>query len=123
MQQEASIDVAPQDNGLNEPEPDLVVLRKSRTTFTKNPGPEDVLLVIEVSDATLEFDLKKKAQLYARAGIPGYGVLDINKRRLIVHREPVGDSYASVLSYYANESVAPLAAPQSPFPVSADFEE
>ena len=123
VQQEGSIDVAPQDNGSNEPEPDLVVLRQPCVRFTANPRPEDVLLLIEGADTTLEFDLKKKAQLYARAGIPDYWVLDINKRRLIVHREPVGGSYASVLSYRTHESVAPLAASEAPFPVSAAFEE
>jgi Uma2 family endonuclease len=123
VQQEAPTDVAPQDNRLNEPEPDLVVLRTSRTAFTKNPQPEDVLLVVEVSDTTLEFDLTKKAQLYARAGIPDYWVLDVNKRRLIVHREPLGGGYTAVLSYRTNERVSPLAAPQSPFLVSAAFEE
>lgn len=123
VQQEGSIDVAPQDDGLNEPEPDLVVLRHSCVSFSANPQPADVLLLIEVADTTLEFDLKTKAKLYSRAGIPDYWVLDVNKRRLIVHREPLGGGYTSVLSYRTNESVAPLAAPESLFPVSAAFEE
>jgi len=123
VQQEASIDVAPEDNALNELEPDLVVLHQSRTIFTKNPKPEDVLLVVELSDTALSFDLSKKAILYARAGIPDYWVLDVNKRRLIVHREPVGATYSSVLAYRQNESVAPLAAPESPFSVAAAFEK
>ena len=124
VQQEASIDVAPKDNELNEPEPDLVVLRMSRTQVTEgNPKPENVLLAVEVSDTTLSFDLTKKAQLYARAGIPDYWVLDVNKRRLIVHREPLGGNYTSVLVYRDTESIAPLAAPESAFHVAAAFEE
>lgn len=123
VQQEANIDVAPEDNALNEPEPDLVVLGESRTKYSENPRPQDVLVVVEVSDTTLSFDLGKKARLYARAGIADYWVLDVNKRRLIVHREPVGGNYTSVLSYRHSESVAPLASPESLFRVAAAFEE
>ncbi|MBV9397482.1 MAG: Uma2 family endonuclease [Bryobacterales bacterium] len=119
VQQEASIDVATQDNDLNEPEPDLVVLRQPRTRYTENPQPHDVLLLVEVSDTTLRFDLKQKARLYARAGILDYWVLDVNQRRLIVHREPKDGNYTSVLVYGAEETIAPLAAPKSPFRVAA----
>jgi len=78
--------------------------------------------VFEVSDTTLDFDVKK-ARLYARAGIPDYWVLDVNNRRLIVHREPNAGRYASVLAYGQDEIVAPLAAPQALFRVAAAFEE
>ena len=70
VNQEASIDVAPEDNPTNEPQPDLVVLKKPTYLIsTANPRPEDVHLVIEISDTSLYFDLTKKAALYARAGI------------------------------------------------------
>jgi len=79
----------------------------------ENPGPEDLRLVIEVADTTLGFDLTTKAALYARAGIVEYWVLDMAGRRMIVHREPQGARYASVAAYSSEESVAPLAAPES----------
>jgi Uma2 family endonuclease len=123
VQSEASIDVAPADNPTNEPQPDLVVLRESVLRFDANPRPEDVLLAIEVADTTLDFDLAKKAALYARAGIPEYWVLDVNGRRLIVHREPADGKYGSVVVYHEQESVAPLASPPSEFRVAAAFEE
>ena len=48
------IDVAPEDNPANEPEPDLIVLKRDFTQFTQgNPRPEDLQLVVEVSDSTL----------------------------------------------------------------------
>lgn len=122
VQTEASIDVAPDDNPINEPEPDLAVLRRSSLEFDANPKPEDILLVAEVSDTTLSFDLEKKGPLYARAGIPEYWILDVNKRRLIVHREPAGGKYRSVVVYSENESVAPLNSPRSEFLVSAAFQ-
>ena len=119
VHQEAPIDVAPEDNPTNEPEPDIVVLRQDIANFrSANPGPEDVSLVVEVADTTLSFDLRTKARLYARAGILEYWVLDIGGRQLIVHRDPVSGRYASITAYGERETVSPLAAPQSEFRVS-----
>jgi Uma2 family endonuclease len=121
VHKEEPIDVSPEDNPANEPEPDLVVLRESSLKYENNPQPEDVLLAVEVADSTLSFDLGKKAPLYARAGIPEYWILDVNGRRLIVHRDPAGGKYASVIVYHEHESVAPLAAPGSMFRVADAF--
>jgi Uma2 family endonuclease len=78
---EAPIDVAPEDNPTNEPEPDLVVLSKpSRRIPDANPRPADLRLVVEISDSALGFDLTTKTELYARAGIVEYWVVDIATR-------------------------------------------
>lgn len=122
MNPEAPIDVAPQDNPTNEPEPDLVVLVKpSREYQNANPQPGDLRLVVEISDTTVGFDLTAKAELYARAGIIEYWVVDIAARRLIVHRDPREGLYRSIAAYSEQESVSPLAAPGSPFNVADSF--
>jgi Uma2 family endonuclease len=119
---EAPIDLAPEDNPTNEPQPDLIVLTRSFTKFrSATPQPEDLALVVEVSDTTLNFDLSVKAPLYARAGILEYWVVDIQARRLIVHRDPQAGKYAFVIAFNEHESVAPLAAPESEFRVSDAF--
>jgi len=116
--QAAPIDVAPEDNPTNEPEPDLIVLTRNLSHFThERPRPQDLQLAVEVAVSTLGFDLATKAALYARAGIVEYWVLDIDGRRMIVHRDPQAGRYASVAAYSANESVAPLAAPDSFLPI------
>lgn len=112
--QEAPIDVAPEDNPTNEPEPDLVVLSSDISAFShKRPGPGDLLLLIEVAESTLGFDLKTKAGLYARAGIVEYWVLDLTGRQMIVHRDPRDGHYASLTAFRTEERVAPLAAADS----------
>ena len=122
VQQNASIDVAPQDNPTSEPEPDLIVLTKPVGEFPKsNPGPKDLRLVVEISDTSLDHDRTKKAGLYARAEITDYWVLDVNKRRLIVHRDPKDGSYKSIVAYGEQESVSPLAAPGREFRVTDAF--
>lgn len=119
---EAPIDVAPEDNAVNEPVPDVVVLRRPSKDYPLgNPGPEDLRLVVEISATSLGFDLTTKARLYARAGIAEYWVLDIAGRRMIVHREPREGEYRSVEAYSEEESVAPLAAPESSLRVGELF--
>ncbi len=119
---ETPIDVAPGDNLINEPEPDLIVLAKDQREITnENPQPAEVLLVVEIADSSVKFDLTVKARLYARAGIADYWVVDIPSRRVIVHRDPRDGEYRSVTAYSDQESVCPLAAPDAEFPVASAF--
>jgi Uma2 family endonuclease len=119
---EGSIDVAPEDNPTNEPQPDLAVLTCEVGILGRRlPRPEEIKLLSEISDSTLGFDLGTKAGLYARAGIAEYWVLDIGGHRMFVHREPRAGRYTSVVAYNADESVAPLCAPDSPLRVNAVF--
>jgi Uma2 family endonuclease len=119
---ETPVDVAPEDNPTNEPQPDIIVLKRPSREFKKaNPQPADLHLVVEVSDTSLGFDLTKKAALYARAGIIEYWAIDVAACRLVVHREPIGGRYASVAVYGEQETVAPLAAPNAEFRVADAF--
>jgi Uma2 family endonuclease len=116
---EAPIDVDAADNALNEPQPDLIVLNRECRAFTAgNPQPQDIRLLVEISDSALNYDLNVKGPLYARAGLVEYWVVDISARRLVVHRNPDAGRYASVVSYSEPEPVAPLAAPGAFFCVS-----
>ena len=111
---EAPINVAPEDHPTSEPEPDVIVLKRMSDDFrTQQPKPQDLALLIEIADTILRFDLTTKAALYARAGIQDYWVLDLNGRRLIVHRTPESGRYKSVVAYSENEHVSSLAAPES----------
>jgi len=121
VNQEAPIDVAPEDNPTNEPEPDLIVLSKPSREFKNNPQPADLRLVLEISDSTLGFDLTTKAGLYARARIVEYWVVDIPGRRVVVHRDPQEGQYRSVIAYSEQESVKPLASPDNEFLVAELF--
>ena len=53
-------------------EPDVMLLRWRDDFYESgHPGPEDVLLLIEVSDTTVDYDRSAKLAAYAVAGIPG----------------------------------------------------
>ena len=121
---EAPIDVAPEDNPTNQPVPDLIVLKREFSGFrSATPQPKDLDLVVEIADTSLDFDFTVKGALYARAGIAEYWILDVQGRRLLVHRDPQGGRFTSVISYGEDESVGPLSAPDSVFQVRSVFPE
>ena len=119
VQCQLPIDVAAEDNTINEPEPDLTVLAQPATAYAfANPGPADILLLVEVSDSTRTFDLTTKAKLYARAGIVEYWVADIQKRRFVVHCHPAPTGYAEVTAFNEEADIATLIRPDAPIRVS-----
>jgi Uma2 family endonuclease len=97
----------------NSPEPDITIMNRdlSRTILT----PEEIVLLVEVSDSTLRDDLGRKAILYAKAGIVEYWVLNIEARSVIVHRGPDAKfgTYNQVTTYRDTEAVSPAAAPHA----------
>ena len=108
---QTSLQVSEADAPRNQPEPDAFVLRRPSFELTKTPTGYDTLLVAEVSDSTLKDDLLNKADLYARAGIPEYWVLDVVARRLHCHRDPVDGRYTNVQVCAEVDTIAHLSAP------------
>jgi Uma2 family endonuclease len=79
----------------HEPEPDGAVVRGRIDDYLESPPSSvDVLCVVEVADSSLSLDLGLKLRAYASAGIPQYIVVDLVNDRVMVHEEPVGESYA-----------------------------
>lgn len=77
------------------------------------PLPAEVRLAVEVSDRTLRRDLGAKKLQYGQAGIPEYGVVNINARTLHVFRGPNEEGYASATILTPDETFRPLAAPDA----------
>jgi Uma2 family endonuclease len=90
----------------SEPQPDITILKR-RDDFYRNghPRPEDILLVIEVSDATLKYDQKVKVPLYARAGIPEVWVVNLRGGRIKTYADPAEGAYRTVTSYARGEEL------------------
>jgi len=79
-------------NGGLEPQPDLAVMR-ARDYGDNLPVPEDVLLVIEVSDTTLRYDRNVKLPLYARAGTKEAWIIDLPNKAIEHHNDPSETGY------------------------------
>jgi Uma2 family endonuclease len=79
----------------SEPQPDFaLVVAKPGGYRRAHPVAGDILLLIEVSDSTLLYDLEVKARLYAKHGVPEYWVIDLVDNRVWRHRRPSGQGYA-----------------------------
>jgi Uma2 family endonuclease len=72
-----------------EPEPDVVVARGTIRDYTsRHPGSDDIALVVEVADATLNFDRVQKLAEYAAAGLVEYWIVNLIDRQIEVYRDP-----------------------------------
>lgn len=97
----------------SEPLPDVSVVHHRPDKYrAAHPKPEDVLLVVEVSDTTLEFDLGQKARGYAGAGIVEYWVLDLVSERLRIFRRPDQGEFTESLIARRGQTVEAAAIPE-----------
>jgi len=93
-------------------EPDIVLYRRSDGLAAL--GPRTALLVVEIADNSLSFDLQKKPEIYASCGLRELWVIDARARMVHVHRDPQqrhdGPSrFADIQQYRSGELVTPNA--------------
>lgn len=73
----------------SEPEPDIVIARGNESDYlTHHPYPEDIILVIEISDKTLSYDQTTKLSLYAEVGIYYYWIVNLQDSQLERYSQP-----------------------------------
>jgi Uma2 family endonuclease len=98
----------------SEPQPDVMLVKPAPDFYRRrHPKPEDVFLLIEVSDSTLETDREVKLPVYARAGIVEVWIVDLVNGRLEVYREPRSAGYANTRILHEGESAAPVLFPDA----------
>ena len=100
-------------------QPDISILRLRDDSYVSgHPVSDDVLLLIEVSDSTLDYDRDVKLPMYAAAGIPEAWIANIPGRQVEAYSEPSGGEYRNRRVFGRGESVSPLAFPDISIPVS-----
>ena len=103
----------------SEPEPDIAVVMLPRSRYAaKHPHPEDIHLLVEVSQSTLAYDLNTKKQLYAESGIPEYWVADITTKQVYVFRQLQAGIYTEE-AVFKSGTIAPLAFPSASVQIDA----
>lgn len=91
----------------NEPEPDIILFPASlRVTEVRG---DSVLLVVEITDTSLSYDLDVKAPLYASFGVREYWVIDAKRLDATVHRESGPSGYADIRKLGPDDVLTPLA--------------
>jgi Uma2 family endonuclease len=80
----------------SKPEPDRSVARgQVRDYSRRSPGPADVALVVEVSDTSLSDD-RNQAEIYGRAGIPFYWIINLIDGQVEVYSNPGPSGYQAL---------------------------
>jgi len=96
----------------SEPEADLMLLKRAPDFYaSRHPLPEEVFLLIEVADATLEFDRDEKLPVYGRAGIAEVWIVNLADATVEVYREPHFAGYASRVILRAGDKAKPQGFP------------
>jgi len=96
----------------SELDPDLMLFRpREDLCETANPGPEDVLLLIEVADTSLDYDRGVKIPLYAASGIPEVWLLDLRRKQLEIHLDPGPSGYRKILLPDSGQTASPSLLP------------
>ena len=100
-----------------EPEPDLVLL-KPRSDFyaSRHPGASDILLIVEVADSSIDYDLNLKGRLYAESGILEYWVANLNEDVVMCFSSPEHGVYQTVRQCRRGETIAPSLLPACQIP-------
>ncbi|MGL5064162.1 MAG: Uma2 family endonuclease [Microcoleus sp.] len=96
-----------------EPQPDVVLLQFRADCYAEaHPRADEVLLLVEVSDSTVDFDRDVKVPNYARSGIQEVWLWDLEENCLEVYRNPTGNGYALMQRFWRGQQVASLAFPE-----------
>lgn len=102
-----------------EPEPDVALLRLRPGGYGRaHPTPEDILLITEVADSTLDYDRDIKSHIYGRAGIPETWVVNLRADCLEVFRNPGPQGYAQHTIYRRGDKISPVSLPDLEFAVA-----
>jgi Uma2 family endonuclease len=98
----------------SEPQPDLMLLKPSADFYRKrHPRPEDVFLLVEISDTTLERDQEDKLPVYARAGIAEVWIVNLNDLTIEVYSQPGFTGYGSKTVLAAGDKARPQSFPDA----------
>lgn len=105
----------------SEPQPDIALLRW-REDFYENahPRPQDILLLIEVSDVTARYDRQIKVPLYACHGIPEVWLIDLHCQCVEIYRHPREGHYLQADTYRTG-SVSPQQLPEMTIDINQLF--
>lgn len=106
----------------SKPEPDVVLVELPFSRYFKSPPtPEEIYLILEVSDSTLGYDRNTKGEAYSRAGIQQYLVLNVQEKTIEDYREPSADGFQAKQTYRIGQEFNLVAFPEVMIDVSDFF--
>jgi len=103
------------------PQPDVAWV-EPRDYAARRPEAADALLVIEVAETSLSYDLGEKAGIYTAGGVPDYWVVDVAAEIVHILRVPGPVAYAEHRVAGRGESIAPGVRPDAVLAVESLFD-
>lgn len=90
----------------SQPQPDVALLKRRSESYTqKRPTPEDALLLVEVSDTTLNYDRDVKLPMYARSGISEVWIVNLQEEVVEVYTNLTASGYKEARRVGRGESL------------------
>lgn len=94
-------------------DPDIAILTPEASQDAKNiPGPEGILLIIEMSEHLPRANDRQPIRRYAEAGIPETWLMVIETGEVQVHRIPGPEGYTEINLFSPSEKLSPQGIPQ-----------
>ena len=92
-------------------EPDIVIYRRASGI----PGlrADNALLVVEIANSSLRYDIGRKAALYASFGVRELWVIDAVRLTTRVFLEPAANGYRNARDFGPADQLVPLIAPEA----------
>jgi len=99
-------------NEYSEPEPDIAILKRRSDFYSERlPCPDDILLIIEVADTSIEYDKVIKIPLYAKAKVQEVWIINLLDNAIEVYRSPSSEGYRIVTKIDHTLTVSPQSFP------------
>ncbi|MGQ3685952.1 MAG: Uma2 family endonuclease [Candidatus Loosdrechtia sp.] len=106
----------------SELQPDIVLLKNRDDFYAERlPTADDILLVIEVADSSLEYDRETKIPLYAKAHIPEVWLVNLRENIIDIYSDPSSEGYHVITKCRGSQTVTPQNFPDIKIVVSDIF--
>ncbi len=99
-------------NKQTEPEPDIAILKRRSDFYAeRHPVPDDILLIIEVADTSIDYDKTIKIPLYAKSNIKEVWLVNLLENTVEVYIDPSPEGYKRIMQYQNNQTISPKSFP------------
>ncbi len=100
-------------------QPDITLLAFRDDFYgSRNPRPQDILLLVEVADSSLRYDRNDKLPRYAQFGVPEVWIANLRDDRIESYTDPSPEGYRSTRIYQRGDTISPTAFPDFQINVS-----
>ncbi len=100
-------------DNFSEPEPDIVLAKNDENEYEEtHPRPDEIFLILEISDSTLNYDRRAKSLAYSKAGIRQYLLLNLQEQTLEDYRQPNANGFQTKQTYRAGQEFNLVAFPE-----------